>query len=113
MQTLQREGIASESHVAYPGAPAESTSTNWYNFSSITPNLPGLRKGSHYNSSHCTPYATSKKRVFLTKRAYSTRTRGRSGVLQSLSRKLGRFKIRTVTVQEIATEQSNPKQMIS
>jgi len=56
MQTLQREGIASESNVALPTEPAESTSTNCYNFSSNIPNLPRQRKGSHYKSSQCTPY---------------------------------------------------------
>ncbi|CAJ1887210.1 unnamed protein product [Sphenostylis stenocarpa] len=101
--------ITSESYVTHTGEPAESASTNWYNFSSNIPNLPEQRKSSHYNSSHnSTPYATTKKRVFLTKRVYySTRTRGRSGVLQSLSRKLGRFKIRTVIVPKIASEGNN------
>ncbi|KAG4948011.1 hypothetical protein JHK84_041458 [Glycine max] len=67
-------------------------------------------KGNQYNSSHnCTPYPTTKKRLILSKRVYSTRTRGRSGPLQSLALKLGRFKVRAVIVDDIASEESNRK----
>lgn len=110
MQTLQNNDRAFESHVAHPGEYAASTSTNGYNFSSNIPYLFKQSKGNLYNSSHnCTPYPTTKKRLILSKRVYSTRTRGRSGPLQSLARKLGRFKVRAVIVDDIASEESNRK----
>lgn len=107
---MQNNDRASESHAAHTGEYAASTSTNWYNFSSNIPYLLIQSKGNQYNSSHnCTPYPTTKKRLILSKRVYSTRTRGRSGPLQSLARKLGRFKVRAVIVDDIAREESNRK----
>lgn len=103
-QTLQNDGKATESYLGFPDQPAASTSIS-YDFSSSLPEHSTCNQyHSHYDYNSA-PYPTTKKRVIRVKRAYSIRTRGRSGPLQSLARKLGRFKVRTVVVEEIATEE--------
>ncbi|KAL2345188.1 hypothetical protein Fmac_006473 [Flemingia macrophylla] len=106
MKTSQSDSRVYEPQVAYPCEPTASTSTTcWNNFDSNIPNLPEQTKGNRCNSSR----TAKKKRLIIVKRVYSTRTRGRSGALHSLAHKLGRFKVRTVIVQDIATEETNPK----
>ncbi|RHN48633.1 hypothetical protein MtrunA17_Chr7g0265861 [Medicago truncatula] len=109
MQTFQSDGRTSKSHIGLLDQPATSTSTSTstsYNLmnSNTIFNLSEQGTCDQYNSNNCAPYSTTTKRVIRFKRVYSTRTRGHSGPLQSLARKLGRFKVRTVVV-EVA---SNP-----
>jgi hypothetical protein len=95
MQTLlQNDSRDSESNFGFLDQP--TTSYNLMNFNTIH-NSP--EQGT-YDQYKCVPYYTTKmKRVIRIKRVYSTRTRGRSSPLQSLARKLGRFKVRTVVVE--------------
>ncbi|KAK7284903.1 hypothetical protein RJT34_19657 [Clitoria ternatea] len=95
MQTLQNDSRNS--------AASTSACNNYYG--SGIPYLAEQSKSSENNIDNCKPYGTTKKRVIIVKRVYSTRTRGHSGGLRSLARKLGRFKVRTVVVEETATQE--------
>jgi len=109
MQTFQSDGRTSKSHTGLLDQPATSTSTSTsYNLmnSNTIFNLPEQGTCDKYNSNNYAPYPTTTKRVIKFKRVYSTRTRGRSGPLQSLAHKLGRFKVRTVVV-EVASNPEN------
>lgn len=110
MQTMQSDGrVGIESPMRLPHQPAASTSTSTsYSVSSNVPYLPEQSGASQFNCDYCEPYPTSsKKRVLRLKRIYSTRTRGRSSPILSLARKLGRFRVRTVIVQETASDDAN------
>jgi hypothetical protein len=97
MQTLlQNDSKDSESNFGLLDQPTPSKSYNLMNSNTIH-NSP--EHGTYDQYKCATYYPTTKKRVIRIKRVYSTRTRGRSGPLQSLARKLGRFKVRTVVVE--------------
>ncbi|GAU16036.1 hypothetical protein TSUD_339070 [Trifolium subterraneum] len=100
MQTLlQNDSKDSESNFGLlDDQPTASTSTSFNLMNSNTiHNSP--KQGTYDQYKFAPYYPTTKKRVIRIKRVYSTRTRGRSGPLQSLARKLGRFKVRTVVVE--------------
>lgn len=105
MQTLQSDGRTSESDFGLLQQPTPSTSTSYILMNPSTiPNFP--EQGTN-NSNDCAAYQTTtkKKRVIRFKRVYSTRTRGHSGPLHSLARKICRFKVRTVVVEEVTSNQ--------
>jgi hypothetical protein len=106
MQTFLSDGRTLESYFGLLDQPAASTSIsyNLMNSNNIS-NLPEQVNCDQYYLNNCAPYPTTMKRVIKFKRVYSTRTRGPSGPLQSLVRKLDRFKVRIIVV-EVA---SNPK----
>ena len=54
-------------------------------------------------------YLSIKRKGFRLKKVYSTRARGRSGPIQSLARKLGRFKVRAVVAVATANGESDQK----
>ncbi|KAK2364330.1 hypothetical protein QL285_089211 [Trifolium repens] len=99
MQTLlQNDSKDSESNFGLLDQPTPSTLTSYNLMNSNT--IHNSSEQDTYDQYKCaTYYPTTKKRVIRIKRVYSTRTRGRSGPLQSLARKLGRFKVRTVVVE--------------
>jgi len=110
MHTFQTEGRTSESRYGLLDQSTTSTSASYNLMNSNTiSNLPEQGNCNQYNSNYCAPYPTITKRVIRFKRVYSTRTRGRSGPLQSLSRKLDRFKIRTVVVEVASNPESAQK----
>lgn len=110
MQTFQSEGRTSESRYGLHDQPTASTSTSYNLMNSNTiSNLPEQGNCDQYNSNYCAPYPTTTKRVIRFKRIYSTRTRGRSGPLQSLAHKLDRFKVRTVVVEVTSNSECEHK----
>lgn len=103
MQTFQSDGRTSESNFGLLQQPTPSTSTS-YNLINSN-NIPEKGLSDQYDCAAYTTTTTTKKRVIRFKRVYSTRTRGHSGPLQSLARKICRFKVRTVVVEEVTSNQ--------
>jgi len=110
METFQSDGRTLESHFGLLDQSTTSTSASYNLMNSNTIfNLPEQVTCDQYNSNNCAPYSTTKKHVIKFKRVYSTRTRGRSGLLQSLARKLDRFKVRIVVVEVASNSESEQR----